>query len=88
MHGLARTGERVVQIFAILIGAVFLLSGVLYLYSGVHFLDESPFARDQASGTPTVETVAGSPSPLCNSHLRLTGTLSGVVLVQKRTNFL
>ena len=34
MHGLARTGERVVQIFAILIGAVFLLSGVVYLYLG------------------------------------------------------
>lgn len=34
MHGLERTGERVVQIFAILIGAVFLLSGVVYLYLG------------------------------------------------------
>jgi len=34
MHGFARMAERAVQIFAILIGAVFLLSGVVYLYLG------------------------------------------------------
>src|SRR6266481_3553485 len=34
MHGFARMAERATQIFAILIGAVFLLSGVVYLYLG------------------------------------------------------
>jgi hypothetical protein len=34
MHVFARAAERAVQIFAILIGAVFLLSGVVYLYLG------------------------------------------------------
>jgi hypothetical protein len=34
MHGIVRMAERATQIFAILIGAVFLLSGVVYLYLG------------------------------------------------------
>jgi hypothetical protein len=34
MHGFGRLAERATQIFAILIGAVFLLSGVVYLYLG------------------------------------------------------
>src|SRR5262249_13890766 len=34
MHRFAPAAERVAQIFAILIGAVFLLSGVVYLYLG------------------------------------------------------
>jgi hypothetical protein len=32
MQGIVRMAERATQIFAILIGAVFLLSGVVYLY--------------------------------------------------------
>src|SRR5215471_17619522 len=34
MRGLVRVAERAIQVFAILIGAVFLLSGVVYLYLG------------------------------------------------------
>jgi hypothetical protein len=34
MHGFARRAERVVQIFATLIGSVFLVSAVIYLYLG------------------------------------------------------
>ncbi|PYK51599.1 MAG: hypothetical protein DME51_02765 [Verrucomicrobia bacterium] len=34
MHGFAPAAERTVQVFAILIGTVFLLSGVVYLYLG------------------------------------------------------
>jgi hypothetical protein len=34
IHVFARAAERAIQIFAILIGAVFLLSGVVYLYLG------------------------------------------------------
>jgi hypothetical protein len=34
MHGFGRVPERIIQIFAILVGAVFLLSGVVYLYLG------------------------------------------------------
>jgi hypothetical protein len=51
MHVLASAAQRAVQIFAILVGAVFLLSGVIYLYLGrVTFLwtgdlwDVYPFA--------------------------------------------
>jgi len=49
-------------------------------------LDEFDSARDRASGTPAVETMADSASPICHSRLRLARTLSGVVLVQKRPN--